>query len=109
VTQEALSEQCDIAVIVDRSELDERAVAPSLELLFAIENERDASAHPGGEISTGGPENDDDASGHVLASVVTHAFHHSGDAAVPHREPLACGPGEVRLAGRRAIQRYVAE
>lgn len=46
------------------------------------------TAHAGGEVPSGEPQDERGAGRHVLAAVVPDALHDGHTAAVPHAEPL---------------------
>ena len=52
--------------------------------------------HARGEVAAGRPEDDDRATGHVLAAVVAHALDDRGRAGVADAEPLADAAAEER-------------
>src|SRR5262245_36716999 len=89
-------------------EIDHGEVAAALELAVLVENIGDAARHAGGEISPGGPDHDDHASGHVLAAMVSGALDHGNRARVPHGKALAGDAAEIALPGNRAIEHGVA-
>ena len=89
----------DLAVggVDHRAELHHFAIAGPLEYIAFVQHERDAAAHPGGEVPSGTTEHDDDATRHVFAAMVADAFDDRESAAVSHGESLACQAAEVRF------------
>src|SRR5205085_12685052 len=74
-----------------------------------VEDVRDAAAHAGREVASGGTEHDYATAGHVLAAVVADALDDSGRAGVADGEPLAREAADERPARRRPVQHGVAD
>jgi hypothetical protein len=55
-----------------------------------------------------GPEDQDDAGGHVFATVQADAFDHRQSATVANREALAGASGDVQLSAGGAVQNGIA-
>src|SRR5262249_51988370 len=62
--------------------IDHLQVTSLSEVAFLIDDVSNAPAHSRGKVSTGSPEYDDSAAGHVLATMVADALNHSGCSAV---------------------------
>src|SRR6266404_4578769 len=67
-----------------------------------------AATHAGGKISPTGSEHQNQAPGHVFATVVADALDHIGRSGVANREPLPSNSIEKRFAAGRAIESNVA-
>src|SRR5262245_15930030 len=104
MTSDETLEQRDVFVVLDRLERDHAGGALALERSMVVEHERDATTHSGGEVAPRLPEDDYDASGHVLAPVITDAFNDRDRATVPHGKPLAGHTVQVRFAARCAVE-----
>src|SRR3954465_15247319 len=89
--------------------LPQRRVDLGAERPVAVEDEREAAAHAGGEVAPGRPEDDDAPAGHVLAAVVAAPLDDRDRARIAHAEALAADAAEERLAAGRAVERDVAD
>src|SRR5438309_1797994 len=67
-----------------------------------------AAGHAGTEIQAEWPENDGDAAGHILATVLADAFDYSKRAAVADREAFASAAGNEEVARSGAVENGVA-
>ena len=90
-------------------ETDHRNVGLLGKLARLIEHVSDTARHAGGEVSAGGAEHDDAATGHVFAAVVAHALNHGGDAGVADGETLAGAAVDVDLTGGGAVEGHIAD
>src|SRR5205807_6297864 len=86
---------------LERLQADELRVAALRERAVLVEHVGDATAHPGGEVPARVTEDDDGASGHVLATVVADALDDRRCTRVPDREALADETAEESLARGR--------
>src|SRR5215218_5815870 len=84
-------------------------VAQGLEASRLVEDERDAAAHPCGEVAPRLAEHHDDPARHVLAGVIPDALDDGVGARVPDGEALPREAPEVRLPSGRAVERRVAD
>jgi hypothetical protein len=75
---------------------------------FGAQNIGEAAGHAGAEIETERAEDDGDAAGHVLATVLANAFDHGESAAVANGKALPSASGDEKLAGGRAVKDSVA-
>src|SRR5207249_5607084 len=78
------------------------------ELGVGVPDEGHAAGHARADVVADVAEHHDDAPGHVLARVVTHALDHGGRPGVAHAEALARRPGDEHLAAGRAVEAGVA-
>ena len=74
-----------------------------------VKNIGDAAAHAGGKISAAGSEHQDQALGHVFATVVADAFDHSGRSGIANGKALAGDSVEKRFAAGGAVEGNVAD
>src|SRR5207302_6896722 len=93
---------------LERLQPDELGVAALRERAVLVEHIGDAAAHPGGEVPARRPEDDDSASGHVLATVVADALDDRRRTRVPDREALAHETAEEGLARGRSVEDRVS-
>src|SRR5208282_5878893 len=63
-----------------------------------------ATGHAGAKIVSRGSQNDHDAGGHILTTVLADALHHRQRAAIANGEPLARASGDVELAAGGAVE-----
>src|SRR5258706_7899008 len=75
---------------------------------FGAEYVGEAAGHAGTEIEAERAENEDDAAGHIFATVLANAFDHGEGAAVANGEAFAGAACDEKLAGGCAIQNRVA-
>src|SRR5438309_10314316 len=68
----------------------------------------EAAGHAGTEIQAEWPENDGDAAGHILATVLTDAFDDGKSAAVPDSEAFPRASGNEKLARGGTVEHSVA-
>src|SRR5262249_24773726 len=64
--------------------------------------------HPRTEVDSGRPQHDDNATGHVFASVLARTLHHGKGSAIAHGEALPGRAGYVQLARGGAVEHGVA-
>src|SRR5260370_20948026 len=74
-----------------------------------VKNVSDAAAHAGGKISATGSEHQDQAPGHVFATVVANSFDYSGRSGVANRKALASDSIEKRFAAGGPVEGNVAD
>ena len=101
-------QELDVFRKINRQEVNGILVAFASKVSFHVEDVRDASRHSRGKVPSGGTENDNLAAGHVLASVITNAFHDGRGAGVPDAETLGDNASDVRRSGGRSVQNDVA-
>src|SRR5438477_212654 len=92
----------------ERLERDHGGVAMLRKRAVLVEHVGDATGHAGSKVSSGDPQDEDRAAGHVLAAMVADTFHDGGRAGVAHREALARHAAEIGLALDGAVQDDVA-
>ncbi len=92
-------------IVIDRLEIHHLGVDP---MGRGIEEVRDATGHPGGEVAANLAEYDDAAAGHVLAAVITDTFHDRSHPGVAHAESFADPPRRYTSPRRRAVADHVA-
>ena len=90
-------------------DLDELWIVALLEGPLLIEDVGQASRHARPEVPPGGPQDDDHASGHVLAPMVANALDNGPAAAVPHTEALARSSRGVKRAAGGPVEAGVAD
>jgi hypothetical protein len=88
-----------------RGEVDELGVD---QFRREVEDVGHSPGHPGREVAARWAEDQDGATGHVLAAVVTDALDDGGRARVAHAEPLAGDAAQEDLAGGGAVADDVA-
>ena len=86
-------------------DVDELGVDPAV---VEVEDVGHSPGHAGGEVAPGRPEDEDGATGHVLAAVVADALDDRGRAGVADAEALADQAAQEELAGRGAVADDVA-
>ena len=77
----------DLAILKKETEIP--ICAGQSEVTVAVEDVRDSAAHPGREIAAGTSENDPPATGHILATVVSHTFNDCLSSTVSYAKSLA--------------------
>src|SRR5437899_10934125 len=75
---------------------------------FSAQNISKPTGHAGAEIQAERPEDDDDATGHVLATVLADAFDDGERTAIADGETFSGAAGDEELAGRGAIEHGVS-
>src|SRR5215469_1155831 len=100
----------DVFVEDERLKIDHGLVAAARgEVADVVVYVGDATAHAGGEVAAGGPDDDDEAVGHVLASVVADALDDGGGSGIADREALAGYAVQEGFAACCAIKGDVAD
>ena len=98
-----------VVVVLDGFEVDHGGVDVGGEGAVFVPDVGEAAAHAGGEVASGGAEDDDGAAGHVFAAVVADAFDDSASARVADGEALAGAAGDPEAAAGRAVEDGVAD
>ena len=80
-----------------------------VQAVIRIQHIGDASAHAGGKILAGRPENDGPSAGHILKTVVSAALRHRDSTGITDAETLARPSADISLACRGAVQRNIAD
>ncbi len=75
---------------------------------FGAQDVSEATGHAGTEIQAERTEDEGDAAGHVLATVLADAFDNGESAAVADGEAFARASGDEKLAGSGAVENSVA-
>src|SRR5215210_3332490 len=97
-----------VRLIGHRLEQDRLAVDLAGELALRIIDERGAVGHARAEVGAGRAENDNQAAGHVLATVVANALDNRRGAAVADTEALSSATGREQSAPGRAVEDRIA-
>jgi hypothetical protein len=92
----------------DRFQINHRCVAALRKIPLHVQNIGYAPAHAGREIPAGLTQNNDNASRHVLAPMVTHSFDDGMGPAVAHRESLPCHAAEKSFSTGGAVKDGIA-
>ena len=92
----------------DVFKLDHIEVAKRIEVACFIEDIRDASAHPRGEIAARFAEHNYCSARHIFAAVVADSLDYRRRAAVAHSESFASHPVDKYLAAGRAVKNRVS-
>ena len=79
------------------------------EISVLVENVSYAATHAGGKISSASSKDDDQAPGHVFATMVTYAFDDRGGSRVANRKALARDSVEKCFATGRTVESDVAD
>src|SRR6266852_7128150 len=79
------------------------------EVAALVKNVGDATAHAGGKISATGSERQNQAPGHVFATVIADSFDYSGSSGVADGKALASNPVKKRFAAGCAVEGNVAD
>src|ERR1700676_3258879 len=91
-------------------EVDRVQVAALLGKISAlVENVSHPATHASGKISPAGPEHQDQAPGHVFATVVADALDHRGRSRVANCKPLTSDSVEKRFAAGGTVEGNVAD
>src|SRR6185436_15112620 len=93
----------------NRLELDLVLIAETREPSLRVPDIGNAARHAGREIAPGIADHDDDAAGHVLATMVAGAFDDRDGTGIAHRKALARDALEISLAGNCAVENGVAD
>ena len=83
-------------------------VAPVRKVSAFVQHVGHATAHSRGKVAPRAPQDHNHPSGHLLAPVVSNAFHHRISTAVAHGEPLSGHASQEHTASRSAVQGHVA-
>src|ERR1700730_5845294 len=93
----------------NRLQVDRVQVAALLGKISAlVENVSHPATHASGKISPAGPEHQDQAPGHVFATVIANSFDHSSRSGVANCKALARDSVEKRFAAGGAVEGNVA-
>src|SRR6185437_5837673 len=85
-----------------------KITAAGAEVTLVVIDIGDAAAHAGSKVASCGAKDHNESLGHVLASVIAHAFNNSRSAGVADCESLAGDAVEEDLARRCAIEDDIA-
>src|SRR5262249_56457860 len=109
VLDQEIADEIEVLGLAEWFKVDHLEVAPRGEVARLVEDERRTAAHAGGEVPAGRTDDDGDAAGHVLASVVAGPLDDGHGAAVADAEPFAGAAAEERPPAGRAVERDVAD
>ncbi len=108
VAPDQLFQAGDLLFIGEAHQGDHLLVAAVGEVAGLIKDIGHPARHAGAEITTGGPQDDYPAAGHIFTAMVPQAFDNGFQAAVTHTETLAGQAADKGLPGRGAIEGDVA-
>src|ERR1051325_9762940 len=84
-------------------------VAASWKIAGLIEDISNSAGHTGSEIPSCRAEDDDTATGHILAPMIADGFDYGSDSTVANAEPLASHATDVGFASSGAVKRDIAD
>src|SRR5262249_6415450 len=97
-----------ILILQQRLNIDGSQVASLLRIdATIIEDIGNTAAHPRSKVPSTGTQDDDEAIGHVLATVVANAFYHGRSSRITNGKAFACNSVQEDFATGRAVKHHI--